>query len=272
MTTNLTPDTIVLIHGLWMTPRSWEKWIERYEARGYRVIAPSWPGLEGEVEALRADPSPLADLSAEKILAHYERIIRELDSPPIIMGHSFGGAFAQLLVGRGLGAAGVIDGRRHRPRHPGPADLDPEVVSAHVLSNPLNRGKAVPFSYKHFKYAFGNTLDDDAAMAAYDRYAVPAAARVLFEGAMANLSPKTAFTVRLGEQRARTAALHRRRAGPRHPGQGEPQDRPRRPARTTRSTRARSHFTAGEPGWEEVADYALTWATEHAEQQVSVTA
>jgi pimeloyl-ACP methyl ester carboxylesterase len=22
------PDTIVLIHGFWMTPRSWEKWVE----------------------------------------------------------------------------------------------------------------------------------------------------------------------------------------------------------------------------------------------------
>ena len=29
-----TPDTIVLIHGLWMTPRSWEHWIERYSERG----------------------------------------------------------------------------------------------------------------------------------------------------------------------------------------------------------------------------------------------
>ena len=22
------PDTIVLVHGLWVTPRSWEKWVE----------------------------------------------------------------------------------------------------------------------------------------------------------------------------------------------------------------------------------------------------
>ena len=46
------PDTIVLIHGLWVTPRSWEHWIERYEGRGYRVLAPAYPGLEVEVEAL----------------------------------------------------------------------------------------------------------------------------------------------------------------------------------------------------------------------------
>jgi hypothetical protein len=53
------PDTIVLIHGLWMTPRSWEKWVERYEGRGYRVLTPAYPGLQVEVEALREDSSPI---------------------------------------------------------------------------------------------------------------------------------------------------------------------------------------------------------------------
>ena len=28
------PDTIVLVHGFWVTPRSWEHWIPRYEAKG----------------------------------------------------------------------------------------------------------------------------------------------------------------------------------------------------------------------------------------------
>jgi pimeloyl-ACP methyl ester carboxylesterase len=37
------PDTIILIHGLWMSPLSWEKWVERYGARGYRVLAPLGP-------------------------------------------------------------------------------------------------------------------------------------------------------------------------------------------------------------------------------------
>jgi len=52
-------DTIVMIHGLWMTPRSWEHWKERDEAPGYTVHAPPWPGLE--VEGLN-DPSPMNDL------------------------------------------------------------------------------------------------------------------------------------------------------------------------------------------------------------------
>ena len=56
------PDTIVLIHGLWVTPRSWEHWIEHYENKGYRVLAPAYPGFEVEVEALNEDPSPIVAL------------------------------------------------------------------------------------------------------------------------------------------------------------------------------------------------------------------
>jgi alpha-beta hydrolase superfamily lysophospholipase len=34
------PDTVVLVHGFWVTPLSWEKWVERYEGKGYRVLTP----------------------------------------------------------------------------------------------------------------------------------------------------------------------------------------------------------------------------------------
>jgi hypothetical protein len=56
------PDTIVLVHGFWVTPLSWEKWAERYESKGYRVLIPTYPGFEGGVETLRDDPSPIEAL------------------------------------------------------------------------------------------------------------------------------------------------------------------------------------------------------------------
>jgi pimeloyl-ACP methyl ester carboxylesterase len=34
----MNPDTIVLIHGFWVTPRSWENWKAHYEQQGYRVL------------------------------------------------------------------------------------------------------------------------------------------------------------------------------------------------------------------------------------------
>src|ERR687889_1594856 len=101
------PDTIVLIHGLWVTPRSWEHWIELYEDRGYRVLAPAYPGFEVEVEALNEDPSPIEALTIPAVVEHLESIVGELERAPIIMGHSAGGLFTQILLDHGYGAAGV---------------------------------------------------------------------------------------------------------------------------------------------------------------------
>ena len=123
VTVTVKPDTIVMIHGLWMTPRSWEHWKERYEARGYTVHTPPWPGFEVEVEALNADPSPMDDLSRDG-----DRRLRGVRqrtwTDPIIMGHSLGGAITQVLLILGLGSVGVgvsaatVKGIRDLPSRP----------------------------------------------------------------------------------------------------------------------------------------------------------
>src|SRR5262245_17162763 len=92
------PDTIVLVHGFWVTPRSWEHWITRYEAQGYRVLAPAYPGFEVEVEALNRDPSPVERLTVPALMAHLEVVVEQLEAPPILMGHSAGGALAVVGV------------------------------------------------------------------------------------------------------------------------------------------------------------------------------
>ena len=102
-----TPNTIVLIHGFWVTPRSWEHWKTHFEAKGYTVLTPAYPGFEVEVEALRADPTPIEQLEVPEIIDMLENIIGKLDRPPIIMGHSAGGVFTQILLDHGFGAAGV---------------------------------------------------------------------------------------------------------------------------------------------------------------------
>lgn len=257
--------TIVLIHGLWMTPLSWEKWIERYERAGHAVIAPPWPGVEGGVEALRRDPSPLAGVHAGIIIDHYEGIIRDLDEPPIIMGHSFGGAFTQVLLSRGLGAAGVvIDSAATRGVLSLP--LSTLRASGHVLSNPLNINKAVPFSAKQFRYAFGNTLTQAESDAAYRRYAIPAAAHVLFDGALANFQRSSTFEVDYGK--SDRAPLLFIAGGRDHviPASTNRANVKKYRSPNTVSIKEypeRSHFTVGEAGWEAVSDHALAWAIEH---------
>src|SRR5262245_15533472 len=166
-----TNPPIVLIHGLWMTPRSWENWRERYERRGYEVITPAYPGMEVEVEALREDPTPIAELKVPDTVAHLESVIGKLDRAPLIMGHSYGGLLTQLLLDRGLGAAGVAidsappEGVRKVP----PAQIRSLFVA---FENPANRHRAVGFTDKQFHYAFTNTLSEQESAEVYERYHV----------------------------------------------------------------------------------------------------
>jgi hypothetical protein len=60
------PDTIVLIHGFWVTPRSWEDWIAHYEQKGFTVLAPAYPGFEVEVEALNTDATPIEKVTVRR--------------------------------------------------------------------------------------------------------------------------------------------------------------------------------------------------------------
>jgi pimeloyl-ACP methyl ester carboxylesterase len=268
MPTDATSKTIVLVHGLWVTPRSWEKWIGRYTQRGYKVLAPAYPGLEVEVEALNADPSPIEALTVPAVVEHYESVIGELAEQPIIMGHSFGGTIVQILLDHGLGAVGVaIDS--------GPPEgirtLPPAQAKAAfpVLKNPANRHRAVPFTLKEFHHAFANTLSEDQAAMVYERYAVAAPGRFVWDGVIANFTPghqdqyvdfnnderAPLLLIAGGEDHLQPPAIQKSTL--KHYEKG--------PAITElKEFPGRAHYTIGQDGWEEVADYALDWAVEHA--------
>jgi alpha-beta hydrolase superfamily lysophospholipase len=258
---------IVLIHGLWLTPRSWEGWKERFESRGYEVLTPPWPRMDRDVEELRRDPSPMNGLGVTEVVDHYAAIVSGLDRPPILMGHSFGGLITELLLDRGLGACGVAISPAQIK---GVLRLPPAQIKATfpVLSNPGNRKRTVELTPKQFHYNFTNTMSDEDAQAAYDRYEVPGPGRVLFEAAFANFNPHAPTKVDFHkDDRAPLLVI----------GNDEDHTVPasvskeaaHRLAKSTavvdyKEYHGRPHFTAGAPGWEAVADYALEWAERHA--------
>ena len=121
------PDTIVLIHGFWVTPRSWRSG-SLLPSQGLPGLAPAYPGFEVEVEALNTDPTPIEHLTVPAILEHLDEVLGGAREPPIMMGHSAGGVFTQLLLDRGYGAVGVVMTRpppreSRSPLSPAPVDV-----------------------------------------------------------------------------------------------------------------------------------------------------
>jgi pimeloyl-ACP methyl ester carboxylesterase len=260
-------DTIVLIHGLWMTALSWEHWVPHYEARGLRVIVRSWPGMDADIASLRRDPSPVAGLGITEIVEHYEKLIERLPSPPLIVGHSFGGLITQILLDRGLGAAGVaISSAAAKGVLLLPFSTLKVVGPA--LSNPLNAHRAVPLTADQFHYAFTNTLSTSESLQIYERYAVPGPDHVLFQAGLANFNPHASTTVDFhNDSRAPLLMIAGERDHISPPAVVEANTRLYRKSRAVTEYKlfpGRAHFILGQAGWEEVADFALDWALRQA--------
>ena len=268
MSANGTPDTIVLIHGLWMTPRSWEHWVPYYEGKGYRVLTPTYPGFEVEVEALNADPSPIASLTVPEVVSHLAGIITELDKQPIIMGHSFGGTLTQILLDHGCGAAGVaINSAPTEGVHVSPPSQIKSLFP--ILKSPANRHKAVGFTPKEFHYAFTNTLSEEESLKVYERYHIPAPGNWVWAyGIIANIEPGHQETWVNYRNDARAPLLFIT-GGEDHimPPSVNKSNAKHYKSNTITEVHefpGRSHWTCAEPGWEAVADHALEWAVRHA--------
>jgi pimeloyl-ACP methyl ester carboxylesterase len=186
--------TIVLINGLWMTALSWENWAKHYAHEGYRVIATNWPDMEGDIEQLRRDSSSFASLGVADVVDHYEQIIRELETPPVIIGYGFGGLVTQILLDRGWGAAGV--GIASAPVK-GIARLPLSVLKlAFSVLSKSHSNKTASLTAEQFHRAFANSLTESESLDAFKRYAVPAPTLVLLQTAFANFSRHTTVNLR----------------------------------------------------------------------------
>src|SRR5207237_8872254 len=138
-------------------------------------------------EETRRDPSGLRGLGIKTVVDHYDKIIRELDRPPIMIGHSFGGLFTQILLDRGLGAAGVAIGTG-TPK--GVLLSPPSTLRAGfpALKNPFNRNGLAPLTPKQFRWRFTNTLAQEESDRIYAEHYIPGTNRPFFEVASANMS------------------------------------------------------------------------------------
>jgi pimeloyl-ACP methyl ester carboxylesterase len=178
---------LMLIHGAWLSARSWESFADYFDKRGFAVSAPEWPRKHGDVEQLREDADEIAGLGLTEIVDHYEGLIRALDQPPVLIGHSFGGLIVELLLDRGRGRVGVA----LSPAPPKGILVLPFSslkAASPALAHPSTRRGIVTLTLEEFTYGFVNTFTPEEAAAAYERYAVPETGRIFYEAGFANFA------------------------------------------------------------------------------------
>ncbi|GCE29936.1 alpha/beta hydrolase [Dictyobacter alpinus] len=181
---------IVFVHGLWLLASSWDPWRAFFEERGYITLAPGWPDDPETVVNAKDDPEAFANKRIKQVVDHFSHVISQLKQKPMIIGHSFGGLFAQQLADRELSAATVaIDPAGFRGVLPLP--LTELKSGSPVLSNPVNYHRSVALTFEQFHYGFTNELDETEARQLYEKFAVPGPGTPLFQAAAANLNPWT---------------------------------------------------------------------------------
>jgi alpha-beta hydrolase superfamily lysophospholipase len=250
--------TIVFVHGMYMNPLCWEHWVDYYQARGYKCLAPAWPGRDQPVDTLRKNhPDPqLGKLTLSNVLEHFTETIRALDEKPVIIGHSMGGLAVQLLLQKDLAAAGVA------------LDSAPPmgvftVKWSFLKSNwphitPfISQGNPIKMTFERFQYTFVNGLPLAEQRAAYERYVVPESRRVPRESLTARVDFKKPHPPLLliagSADHIIPASLNKSNHA-----------KYRRSASVTdfKEFAGRTHFIIGQRNWEEVAEYILAWLNE----------
>ena len=245
---------IVFVHGMFQNPRSWEKWTRFFADHGYRCVAPAWPLHDGDPAALRADPpAGLGELHLKDVIAAIETVVAGLDRP-VMIGHSVGGLITQIMTARGLLSAGVAI---NSVAPNAMIDLDWGFIkNSAIIANPLKGDAPVLMDAETFHNAFANTLDEDAAAREFEATATHDSRNVLrdcmgSDGRIDLDAPHTPLLLIGGEEdRIIPAHLTEKNFNGYTDAGSVTEFLP---------FAGRSHYICNEPGWEEVAQAALTF-------------
>ena len=248
-------NTIIFIHGMFQNPKSWEKWEQYFTQKGYKCLAPAWPLHEGIPTQLRNCPPPgLGDLHLQTIVDKMEAIVREQPEKPIVIGHSVGGLIVQLLAQKNLIAAGVaIDSVA--PNKMLAFDWGFMKNSA-LIANPFKGNEPFLMDAETFHKSFCNAMTMEETAVAYKETATHDSRNVLRDcmgedGEIDLDLPHVPLLFIGGEaDEIIPASLNEKNAKAYSDDASIVE---------FKSFPGRGHFTCGQAGWEEVAEYVALW-------------
>ncbi len=251
-----TAKHIVLVHGNFVNNVAWAQWKARYESRGYIVHTPANPGHGGNPADLRARVDPaLGDTGFVEVYQNIERLLETLPERPLVVGHSMAGVVAMKLAEAGKVAAAVsVNGAPPKNVFPVPMKTLKTVLPSFGF---FSSGKTWLGPQSWYENAFFNTLPESERDAAYRANIVPESFKVnrdLILNSFAKVDFRSPHAPLLfiggGSDNLFPARFTERIAGKYR----DPNSRV-----DVKVFDERSHFTCGEPGWEQVADHILDW-------------
>lgn len=256
---------IVFVHGMFQNPKSWDKWIGYFGARGYACIAPAWPLHDGEPAALRqSPPAGLGELGLDAIYDSVRAVVSGLDRP-IVVGHSVGGLIAQKLLAAGLVSQAVAISSV-APN----AMLDFDwgfIKNSAMITNPFKGDEPILMDTTTFHDGFANTMSEAEARLAFEETVTHDGRNVLRDclGASGRIDLSSAHAPLLliagEEDQIIPADLVEKNFDAYKDGASI----------TAFHTFAhRSHYICGEPGWEEVAGFVASWLEQSAPAGVAL--
>jgi len=250
--------TVVFVTGAFVTHDGWQPWIEYFEEKGYKAMAPAWPYKDSPAAVLR-DRQPydtdLAALTLSELIDHYAGIVNGMPEKPIVIGHSLGGLITQIIVNRGLAAAGVAI-HSVPPFGVFPYEFSFLKAGWKALGLFTSLRKTYLMSFKDWQYAFVNGMSLAEQQAAYDQNTIPESKTVARGGL--TFAAKVDFSrihapllLTSGDKDNIIPAHLNMRNYKKYVQNGS--------VLTYKEFSGRNHFVIGQPSWKEDADYILEW-------------
>jgi non-heme chloroperoxidase len=248
-------ETIVMIHGMWGSGWYWENFKGFFESKGYRCVIPTLRFHDVDPNAV---PDPrLGTTSLLDYAEDLEKLIRELQVRPILMGHSMGGLLAQILGSRGLAKALVL----LTPASPrGIVALKPSVIKS-FWSSLTTWGfwrKPLRQTFDEAAYSMLNLMPFESQKSIYDQFVFEsgrAASEIgfwLFDSKKAARVDESKVTcpvlIIAGEKDRIVPVSITRKIAEKY-----------KKVSTYKEFSDHSHWVIGEPGWQEIAEYIKEW-------------
>ncbi len=248
-------DTIFMIHGMWGGQWYWENYKNFFEKKGHRCITTTL-----RFHDLDSKDTPNPKLGRTSLLDYAEDLeqeIRQLDVPPIIIGHSMGGLLAQVLGSRGLAKALIL----LTPASPaGIIALTPSVIKSFwgVQARSFFWKKPMRQSFNEAVYSMLHLLPPNEQQEVYKKF-VFESGRAAFEigywpldsmrASMVDESKVTCpvLVIAGAEDRITPASVVRKVA------------EKYKTVSTYKEFDNHAHWVLAEPGWQEIAGYAADW-------------